>query len=176
MNNGYISGRALRYSLIGILITALALIGVFLLSDSVISNYKFSAGLTLKFDLNKWRLVNQKDIGDLLINKNNDTYILLTAAKIDDSTETLELVTDSRLELLQKDNIKIEKEFLKINGLDFIKLDYKDYGDENIKSQTNLLGYSTLHNGTYITIQIFYSSLGNLNEALEVVNSITNDQ
>lgn len=147
--------------------------GIILFSNKpTIALYKFNSGLTLNFDLNKWRLIPNSTSGDVIENENKSISIFLTAAELEDKSKTLDSIVTDRVSALNKQNISVTTTQLKINDLPFYRIEYTDTGDENIKPDEAGIGFVTLYNGTYTTIQIYYKINSDITEALDIVSSI----
>jgi len=181
LNNGYISKSVtLIKSKFLIIIAVVLLIGtiatIYIISRPTLALYKFNSGLSIKFDLNKWRLIPNSSSGDTLENGTQNISIYLTSARPEDSSKTLTEIVGDRISLLNKQNIEVKKELIKINSLDFYRIEYKDIGDENVKPDESSISFVTIYNGTYTTIQIFYRIGSNLNEVNDIINTINTIQ
>lgn len=177
LNNEYISkpfALVKRYWLIILLaiIGSLASGFVYNSTTSTTSIYKFNSGLSLSFDLEKWKLVPNSVSGDVLLNENEDVSILLTAVRPDNTSLALEEIVDSRIALINKENIEIAKSYVLINNLELIKIEIKDYGDENIITNQSSIIYAILHNGVYTTMQISFVDGASTEPALEIIDTL----
>ncbi len=147
----------------------------FMLNRPTQALYKFNSGLSLSFDLNKWRLTPNPSTGDTLENNTKDISIFLTGVQVEDKLLTLEDIVAQRISNLNKQNIQVNTSALEINGIPFFKIEYTDKGDENVKPDESGISFVTLYNSTYTTIQIFYKTDSELKDALDIVNSVSSN-
>ncbi len=162
-----------RIALLVTLVVGAIIGGIVIFSNQpTIALYKFNSGLTLNFDLNKWRLIPNSTNGDIIESQNKDVSIFLTAAELEDKSKALDNIVTDRVSALNKQNISVTTTQIEINDLPFYKIEYTDTGDENIKPEEAGVGFVTLYNGTYTTIQIYYKTNSDITEALDIVSSV----
>lgn len=153
--------------LIGVVVSA-----VFLTRKPPESIYRFNSGLHLSFNLNEWHIEKNPSLGDILQHDNKNLSIALTTASLE-TDEDLNTVVDSRLTLINKENVTFEKVNEEINGLKFVRVNYFDKGDENVNQQVKGVSFITIYNKIYTTIQIFYESSQDLEDALKVIRTVS---
>jgi hypothetical protein len=139
-------------------------------TDSLNLEYTLSNGYRINYNSN-WNVEDEGQEGLIFTNKEG-VAIFIAISKVENSDQTLDNIVNERTNLLKKDNLDVKVNDVTINNIKFKEINVEDKGDQNIKTESLVRNLSTLDNGNYISIGLFYEKGQDITKATKIIESI----